>query len=106
MKGEDDYSVPATRKGLYTVDIETRKVSKMADLAGSPDVIFYNPNLDHLYIAIGDSGIIQVFDTRHMKQTESVKTEEGTHTIALDQETGKVYAFMPETHRASVYLDE
>lgn len=93
------------KEGLFTVDIESRKVSKMADLAGPPDVIFYNPNLDHLYIAIGDPGIIQVFDTSHMKQTENVKTEEGTHTIAFDQETDKVYAFMPETRRASVYLD-
>ncbi len=92
--------------GLYTVDVETRKVSKMADLAGAPDVIFYNPKLGHLYVAIGDPGIIQVFDTRLIKQTEIVKTEEGTHTIAFDQETDKVYAFMPETHRASIYLDE
>ena len=92
--------------GLYTVDVENGKVSKMTDLAGAPDVIFYNPKLDHLYIAIGDPGIIQVFDTRRMKQTEIVKTERGTHTIGYDQDTGKVYAFRPETHRASVYQDE
>jgi DNA-binding beta-propeller fold protein YncE len=94
------------KEGLYTIDIESRRVSKMADLAGPPDVIFYNPNLDHLYVAVGDPGIIQVFDTNVVKQIESVKTEKGTHTIAFDQETDKVYAFMPETHSASVYLDE
>lgn len=92
--------------GLYTVNIETRKVSKMADLAGVPDVIFYNRKLDHLYVAIGDPGIIQVFDTRLMEQTEIVRTEKGTHTIGFDQDTNTIYAFMPETHRASVYQDE
>lgn len=94
------------RGGLFTVDVEAGTVLKMADLAGTPDVIFYNQKLDHLYVAIGDPGIIQVFDTRQMKQVETVKTEQGTHTIGYDQDTDKVYAFMPETHRAAIYVDE
>jgi len=35
-----------------------------------------------------------------------LKTELGTHTIAFDQNTSKVYAFMPESHRASTFIDE
>jgi DNA-binding beta-propeller fold protein YncE len=91
---------------LYTVGLESKKVSEPSKLAGPPDVIFYNADLDHLYVAIGDPPVIQVFDTKSMKEIQTVKTERGTHTIALNQDRGKVYAFMPETHRAAVYHDE
>ncbi|OLD13192.1 MAG: hypothetical protein AUI50_07470 [Crenarchaeota archaeon 13_1_40CM_2_52_14] len=90
---------------LYEVDIESEKVSERSKLAGTPDVIFYNPDLNHLYVTIGDPGIIQVFNTKSMKEIQSIATEAGTHTIAFNQDSGKVYAFMPETHRASVYQE-
>jgi len=88
---------------LYEIDLGSEKVSEPSKLAGPPDVIFYNSELDCLYVAIGDPAVIQVFDTKTMREIQTVQTEPGTHTIALNQDVGKVYAFMPETHRASVY---
>ncbi len=92
--------------GLYDVDLESDRVSKMADLAGQPDVIFHNSKLGHLYVAIGNPGIIQVFDSEKAAIAQTLETELGTHTIAFDQNTNKVYAFMPESHRASAFVDE
>ncbi len=88
---------------LYEIDLESGNVSEPSKLAGTPDVIFYNPDLDHLYVAIGDPAVIQVFDTQSMKEIQTVATEVGTHTIAFNQVLGRVYAFMPESHRASVH---
>jgi DNA-binding beta-propeller fold protein YncE len=88
---------------LYEIDLESERVSGPWKLAGTPDVIFYNPDLDHLYVTIGDPAVLQVFDTRSMKEIQTVATETSTHTIAYNRDLGKVYAFMPETHRASVY---
>jgi DNA-binding beta-propeller fold protein YncE len=88
---------------LYEIDLESEKVSGPSKLAGPPDVIFYNSKLGCLYVTIGDPAVIQVFDTKNMRETQTVQTEPGTHTIALNERMGKVYAFMPETHRASVY---
>ena len=90
---------------LFRVDLESGKVSKAGDLAGAPDVIFFNPRLDHLYVAIGSPGVIQVFDTERLKEVQRVSTEPGTHTIAFNHETSKVYALFPESHRASIYAD-
>jgi DNA-binding beta-propeller fold protein YncE len=90
---------------LYEIDLESEKVLEASKLAGPPDVIFYNPDLDHLYVTIGDPAVIQVFDIRSMKEIQTVTIETGTHTIAFNQVSGKVYAFMPETDRASVYED-
>ncbi len=91
---------------LLTLDLQTRKTSRPSDLSGPPDVIFYNSRQKHLYVASGHPGAIDVFDTVTMKRVQTVKTEGGAHTIGYNPESDKVYAFLPETHRASVYVDE
>jgi len=91
---------------LLTVDLHTRKTSRPFDLSGPPDVIFYNSYRKHLYVASGYPGTIDLFDTDTMKRLQTVKTEEGAHTIGYNSGSDKVYAFLPETHRASVFVDE
>jgi len=91
---------------LLTLDLQTRKTSRPSDLSGPPDVIFHNSRQKHLYVASGHPGAIDVFDTVTMKRVQTVKTEGGAHTIGYNPESDKVYAFLPETHRASVYVDE
>jgi len=53
-------------------------------------------------MAVGDPGVIAVFDTQTRQCIQTIETEHGTHTIAL--QNNKVYAFLPHTHRASVYV--
>jgi DNA-binding beta-propeller fold protein YncE len=74
-------------------------------LSGAPDVIFFNPALQHLYVASGDPGTMDVFDTRTMQRIGVIDTEQGAHTIAFDATRSKVYAFLPQTARAAVYVD-
>lgn len=75
------------------------------ELSGTPDVIFFNPALGRLYVAIGDPGVIDVVDTEAMRRLETVSTEKGAHTLAFDDSRNKVYAFAPQTHRALVFAD-
>ena len=91
--------------GLFTLDLKTGKPTHASDLQGSPDVIFYNQHLHHLYVAIGELGLLEVFDTKQMKRLETVKTQLGAHTIAYNEMNDRVYVFRPETHDASVYQD-
>ena len=74
-------------------------------LSGSPDVVFFNPVLQRLYVAVGDPGVIDVFDTVRLERRETRLTERGAHTLALDPGSGRVYAFLPESHRAAVFED-
>lgn len=90
---------------LLTVDTQTGGVLSESELSGAPDVIFFNNALKHLYVAVGDPGVIDLFDTETMRRLDSVPTEKGAHTIALDLDRNKVYAFLPRTHRAAVYGD-
>ncbi len=74
-------------------------------LSGSPDVVFLNPRRDHLYVAVGDPGVIDVFDVRSGERIEVRPTERGAHTIAFEPEADRVYAFLPGSHRAAVFED-
>ncbi len=90
---------------LITLDADTGRILGQVPLSGTPDVIFFNRSLRHLYVAIGDPGVIDVFDTTSMSRLESVATEKGAHTLGFDAARNKVYAFLPESHRAAVYVD-
>jgi DNA-binding beta-propeller fold protein YncE len=90
---------------LVCLDACSGRVLDERELSGSPDVIFLNATLEHLYVAIGDPGVVDVFDTRAMQHLETVTTEQGAHTMAFDAARNKVYAFLPHTHRAAVYID-
>src|SRR5262249_16947857 len=89
---------------LVCLDACSGRVLEECVLSGSPDVLFLNATLGHLYVAIGDPGVIHVFDTRDMQHLETSATEEGAHTIAFDATRNKVYAFLPHTHRGAVYI--
>lgn len=90
---------------LVALAADTGRVQNELDISGVPDVVFFNAALGHLYVAIGDPGVIDVFDTQTMRRIETLPTEKGAHTIALDAARNKVYAFLPQTHRAAVYVD-
>jgi DNA-binding beta-propeller fold protein YncE len=92
-------------KALVVLDARSGAVLAQAGLSGVPDVIFFNRERRHLYVAIGDPGLIEVFDTDQMRRIETVRTEAGAHTLGFDPGRHTIYAFLPKTHRALIYAD-
>jgi DNA-binding beta-propeller fold protein YncE len=92
-------------KQLIILEAVSGKALKQLELSGPPDVIFFNQRLRHLYVAIGDPGVVDVFDTDRLTRIETIQTEPGAHTIGFDAERNKIFAFLPKTHRAAAYLD-
>ena len=90
---------------LSALDASSGEILLEADLSGTPDVIFFNAARKHLYVAVGDPGVMDLFETDTLKRIETISTEKGAHTLGFDAERNKVYAFLPETHRAAVYVD-
>ena len=91
---------------LFALDAFTGEILLEADLSGTPDVIFFNAMHRHLYVAVGDPGVIDLFDTDSLRHIDTIFTEKGAHTIGFDATQHKVYAFLPESYRAAIYLDE
>lgn len=88
---------------LITLDAVSGKAMSQQQLSGKPDVVFFNRQRDQLYVAVGDPGVIDVFDTRTMERIGTVITEKGAHTTALAPAGDHVYAFLPTSHRAAIY---
>jgi DNA-binding beta-propeller fold protein YncE len=90
---------------LVALDAGSGRVLGDVALSGVPDVIFLHPQSRRLYVAIGEPGVIDVIDIDTMRRLEVVPTEEGAHTLALDRLRNKIYAFLPQSHRAAVFVD-
>lgn len=90
---------------LLEVHADTGEVLAREPIAGVPDVVFFNQKLRRLYVAIGEPGVIEVFDTAPMRRHEIVPTEIGAHTLSFDARRDVVCAFLPGTHRAAVFQD-
>lgn len=88
---------------LVTIDARSGKILGQHTLSGAPDVVFFDRVHQRLYVAVGDPGIIDVFDTKSMKNLGGVATEKGAHTFALAPAGNQVYAFLPASHRAAIY---
>jgi DNA-binding beta-propeller fold protein YncE len=91
---------------LLAVDAATGRILGEVALSGPPDVIFLHSGTHFLYVAIGAPGVIDVIDTRQLRRIQTIDTENGAHTLALDRKRGKVFAFLPQTHRAAVYREQ
>ncbi len=92
-------------KTLVVLDSQSGATLAQAELVGVPDVIFFNRQRRHLYIAIGEPGLIEVFETDQMRRLEMVRTEAGAHTLGFDPSRNPVYAFLPNTYQALIYAD-
>lgn len=113
-RGPHGLDIDVARRRLYCacdggrlvgLDCGSGTVLGTLELSGAPDVIFLDRSLQHLYVAIGDPGVIDVIDTGGWRRIEVIPTEPGAHTLALDESAHRIYAFLPETHRAAVYDD-
>lgn len=90
---------------LLSVEIPSGAVRLRGELAGPPDVLWLNPRRGHLYVAIGDPGVLQVFRTEPWAAVETVETGPGAHTCTVDSARNEVYSLLPETHEVLVLGD-
>jgi len=91
---------------LVTLDAGTGKILNEGKLSGVPDVVWFNPKRRQLYVAVGDPGVVDVFDTTTMKSLGTVATEKGAHTTAFPPSGEQLIAFLPASHRAALYRVE
>jgi DNA-binding beta-propeller fold protein YncE len=91
---------------LVEIGADDGTVRAAERIAGVPDVVFFNAGLGHVYVAIGDPGVIEVFETEPLRRLQTVTTEAGAHTLSFDATRNLVCALLPASHRAAMYRDE
>ena len=95
----------ADGNALVILHRDTGEVGSVLPLPGTPDVVMHDKALGHLYVAIGDPGVIAVADMASPQIIEVVETEAGAHTLGIDEDHHTVYAFLPGSGGAAVYED-
>jgi DNA-binding beta-propeller fold protein YncE len=88
---------------LVTVDLTRDQEVANVPIGGEPDAIWFNPQRNLVYVAIGKPGLIDVIDVSRIELAERVRTEQGAHTTAFDAERQRIYVFLPVSSRAAVY---
>ena len=88
---------------LVSIDAKSGNVLASCALSGTPDVIWFDPALHRLYVAVGDPGVIDVIDTDKIARTKIIETEKGAHTTGIDLQKHQIYAFLPQSCRALVF---
>ena len=73
------------------------------EIAGNPDAIWFNPVPGHIYLAIGEPGVVQVVRAKDLAIIETVDTGPGAHTLALDVKRQQLYVFRPSTCSVLAY---
>lgn len=96
----------ADGRALVVLHRDTGAVLGAVPLPGAPDVVMHDPELRHLYIAVGEPGVICVVDTGRLRLLETVPTGPGAHTLGIDPDRHAVYALLPGSGGAAVYLDQ
>ena len=90
---------------LVTVELPSGSARSVVPLSGAPDVLWLNRDLGHLYCAIGEPGVIDVFQLGPAHRTERTDTAAGAHTLTVDPRRNEVHVFAPGSHEDIVLTD-
>jgi DNA-binding beta-propeller fold protein YncE len=88
---------------LVVLDRDSGEAIASLPLPGVPDVVMHDRDLQRLYVAIGDPGVVCAFDSERLEQLETVETERGAHTTGWDPIGRCLYVFCPASGGAAVY---
>jgi DNA-binding beta-propeller fold protein YncE len=96
----------ADGEALVALHRDTGAVIGRVSLPGEPDVIMHDPQFGRLFVAIGSPGVISVIDQQSLRTLQTVPTESGTHTIGWNPDTRSLYAFLPGSSGAAVFVEQ
>jgi DNA-binding beta-propeller fold protein YncE len=88
---------------LVVLDRDTGDALTSLSLPGVPDVVMHDAELQRLYVAIGNPGLVCSFDSKRLERLETVETEQGAHTTGWDPVDKSLYVFCPESGGAAFY---
>ena len=88
---------------LVVLDRDSGKVVEQLPLPGVPDVVMLDSELQRVYVAVGDPGVVCSFESDRLEALETVETEQGAHTTGWDPVGRCLYVFCPGSGGAQVF---
>jgi hypothetical protein len=84
----------------------TGQFQNQAKLPGMPDENILNKDPGHFYIAIGNPGNIEAYAASTLARIQTIPMEQSAHTKGFELSRNKIYAFLPQTHKVIVFIDQ
>jgi hypothetical protein len=84
---------------MIVVDARSGKIVAMNPIGGGVDAAEFDPKTGLAYFSTGADGILSIFREKSPDQyelVESVPTQAGARTMAVDRKTGRVYVAVAE----------
>lgn len=88
---------------VVSLDLATGQEMGRVTIPGEPNVVWYNPTLQQLYVAIGVPGVVVVIDTQQLTIMQTLPTEHGASRTAFDDQRQCLYVFLPSACQAAVF---
>jgi DNA-binding beta-propeller fold protein YncE len=88
---------------LLVLDCDSGVVVDQLPLPGVPDVVMLDAELQRLYVAIGDPGVVCAFASHPLEHLETIETETGAHTCGWDPHARCLYVFCPQSCGAILF---
>lgn len=88
---------------LIAVDLRSGRELSSVRISGVPDATWFNPTNQRVYVAVADPGVIDVIDAGALRVLESIPTERGAKTTAIDTRRQRLYVFLPDSCSAAVF---
>ena len=88
---------------LIAVDSRSGRELGGVPISGVPDATWFNPTNQRVYVAVANPGVIDVIDAGALRLIESIPTERGAKTTAIDIDRERLYVFLPESCSAEVF---
>lgn len=95
----------ADEGALVVLDAANGEILASLPLPGVPDVVMHDSERHRLFVAIGEPGLVSVFESERLEQVETIKTERGAHTTCWDPLGSCLYVFFPASCGAALYED-
>lgn len=88
---------------LLVLDLQTKKVTASFGVGADPDVLAFDPGLQHLYLA-GEAGIVSIFKAESGSVSKIGETFVGpnAHVVAVDPGTHQAYFPLMNLHGRTV----
>ena len=91
LKGHRLFATPQANKAVDVFDLNTGKLLRVITGLGNPHAVFYQSNLDQIYVTDGAAGAVKIFSGGDYQLLKTIQLEADTDGIQYDPDQKLLY---------------
>ena len=91
LKGRRLFATPQANKAVDVFDLDTGKLLRVITGFGNPHAVFYQSELDQIYVSDGGAGAVRIYSGGDYQLIKTIQLEADADGIQYDPETRYLY---------------